>query len=566
MRFIFSYVKKYMNTVTLGLTIKIIGTIMDLIIPLIFAYITKSVIQKGDLNQVLIYGVIMLICSILAVVFNIIANRMAAKVAKDTTFEIRRDLFTKITNLEQADIDRFSVPTLVSRMTTDTYNINSMVGMIQRMGVRAPILLIGGMLMTLTLDPTLTLVMLCSLPIIFGIIYFVSKIGVPLYAKVQIAIDRLILVVRENISGAKVIRALDKTDYEKNRFDGANVTCSNQDRKASKVMATLNPLLNIIMNIGLIVVLYLGARRIFHAKTDQASVIAFMTYFTIILNAMLSVTRIFINVSKAAASAKRIVEIMDIEESMKIEEKEGTEHYIEFNGVDFSYNKKVNNLSNINFTLEKGQSLGIIGSTGSGKTTIVNLLMRFYDPDNGNIYVDGRNIKSIPKKELNEKFGVVFQQDTLFSETLLENIDFGRNIDFNQIESATKNAMAYDFITANEGFSKVLSARGSNLSGGQRQRVLLSRAMASNPEILILDDSSSALDYKTDANLRKSIRENYSGTTVVIVASRISSIAHCDKIIVLEDGNINAIGTHEELLKNSDLYKMIKKSQMGGEE
>ena len=317
---------------------------------------------------------------------------------------------------------------------------------------------------------------------------------------------------------------------------------------------------------SIVAVLVVGAINIKGEETKVGTVMAFTTYFTIILNAMLTITRIFMVFSRSLASLTRISYILDMKEDLKVEdiEPKESEYFIEFNNVDFSYNKKELNLENINFKLKHGQTLGIIGATGSGKTTIINLLMRFYDIDSGEILINGRNVKSIDAKELKDMFGIAFQNDTIFSDTIKENIVFGRNISDDDLQKAIKVSQAHDFIyNQKEGLETILTPKGTNISGGQKQRLYIARALANNPEILILDDSSSALDYKTDSLLRQEIQKNYN-TTTIIIAQRISSIKHSDFILVLDEGKTVGYGTHEQLMETSSIYNEIYQSQMGG--
>jgi len=493
---------------------------------------------------------------------------MAARVSRNATENIRHDLFAKISYLSSSQVDNLSVPSLISRMTTDTYNIHHMLGMMQRMGVRAPILLIGGIIVTSTLDIYLTLVLVAVLPFIAILVYIVTKRSIPLYKKQQQSVDKLVRKVRENIVGIRVIKALSKTDYEKEHFKDINYEVVRREKRAGMTTAIINPSMSLFLNLGLVCIILVGAFRVNAGLTEVGKIIAFLTYFTIILNAMLAVTRIFIIYSKASASANRISEVLDIEEDLALENIEAvkSDYNIEFNNVSFSYNNVENNLTDISFKLKRGESLGIIGSTGAGKTTIINLLMRFYDVTHGEILIDGKNIKSIDKSILSKKFGVVFQNDTIFEDTISENITLGRIIDEENIKCATKYAQAQEFIENIEGdYNSKLAIRGANLSGGQKQRVLISRALAGSPEILILDDSSSALDYKTDALLRKNINENFKDTTTIIIAQRVSSVMNLDHIIVLEDGEVIGYGIHDDLMKNCDIYKEISQSQMGGE-
>lgn len=566
MKNLFSYLRPYLGRISLGMFIKFFGTIMDLLLPWILAYMIDEVIPKSDIPLIFIWGGVMLVCSFIAIAGNIIANRMAAWVARSVTRKLRHDLFAKIFTLSNRQIDRVTIPSLVARMTTDTYHVHHFVGMIQRIGIRAPILLLGGILVTLTLDPVLTLVLVSILPLITAMVYFVSKKGVPLYTGLQLSVDKLIRVVRENITGIRVIKALSKTEYEKRRFDDINREVAQNEQKAGITMATTNPMMDFFLNIGLSLVIIAGAYRVNSDITEPGKILAFLSYFTIILNAMLSVTRIFVMYSKGSASANRIMQVMEIEEDMKQlpSPKEDSPYHISFRDVSFSYNGARDNLSHISFDLMQGETLGIIGATGSGKTTVINLLMRFYDANQGKILIHGENVNSMEIGQLRQKFGVVFQNDVLFADTIAENIRFGRELSDETVRSAIRSAQAEEFISAfPEKAQKELTVNGSNLSGGQKQRVLIARALAGNPEILILDDSSSALDYKTDALFRQAVKENFADTTTIIVAQRISSIMQADRILVLDDGATIGYGTHEELMESCPVYQEISQSQMG---
>lgn len=568
MKRIFGYLKPYIGRMTFGFIIKFIGTIMDLCLPWILAYIIDYIIPTKNINLIFIWGGLMIVCSILGVTLNITANRMAAKVARNATENIRHDLFEKISYLSSYQVDNFGVPSLISRMTTDTYNVHSMLGMMQRVGTRAPILLIGGIFVTSTLDIYLTLVLVAVLPLIALMVYFVTKKSIPLYKEQQISVDKLIRKVRENIVGIRVIKALSKSEYEKEHFKEINLEVVKKEKKAGMTTAIIDPSMSLLLNLGLVCIILVGAYRVNLGLTEVGKIIAFLTYFTIILNAMLAITRVFIAFSKASASANRISEVLDTPEDLVKENIDSikSDYHIEFNDVSFSYNNVENNLTDINFKLKRGESLGIIGSTGSGKTTIINLLMRFYDINIGEILINGQNIKSIDKSALSKKFGIVFQNDTIFEDTIFENITLGRKIDIEQVKNASLYAQASTFIeNIEDEYNARLDIRGANLSGGQKQRILIARALAGKPEILILDDSSSALDYKTDAMLRKEINNNFSETTTIIVAQRVSSVMSLDHILVLEDGEIIGYGSHDELINTCDVYKEISQSQMGGE-
>ena len=562
------YLRPHYFRMGIGLIIKFIGTIMDLFIPYILAHIIDNVIPTGRTAFIVFWGSIMLVCAILAVSFNIIANQKAARVARDTTEVIRHDLFSRIMNLSNKQTDYFTKPSLISRLTSDTYNVHQMVGMMQRLGVRAPILLIGGIIVTLTLDPALALVLVSVIPFIGVIMIFISKKAIPMYMKVQQTVDDMVRMVREDSAGIRVIKALSKGEYEKKKFADINEEVVLKEKKAGVTMALMNPAVNILLNFGLVLVIVVGAYRVNSGLTSVGKILAFTTYFTIISQAMMAISRMFIILSKANASAKRIVEIVDSEEDLLPVILDGYEEdaYIVFDNVSFSYDKIENNLTDISFKLKKGETLGIIGSTGSGKSTLIQLLMRFYDTDEGNIYIGGENIRSMDTEKLRKLFGVAFQNDTIFEDSIYENIRLGRDLTDEDIRKAIEYACATEFVEEKEdGEDGLLSIRGANLSGGQKQRVLIARALAAHPQILVLDDSSSALDYKTDATLRSNIKKHFDDTTLIIIAQRISSIMNADHIMVLEDGECIGYGTHEELLENCETYREISISQLGGD-
>lgn len=562
------YLRPHYFRMLIGLVIKFIGTIMDLFIPYILAHIIDNVIPTGKTGSIVLWGSIMLVCAIFAVSFNIIANQKAARVARDTTEVIRHDLFSRIMNLSNKQTDYFTKPSLISRLTSDTYNVHQMVGMMQRLGIRAPILLVGGIFVTLTLDPVLALVLVAVIPFIGVIMIFISKKAIPMYMTLQHTVDTMVRMVREDSAGIRVIKALSKGEYEKKKFADINEEVVQKEKKAGVTMALMNPAVNILLNFGLVLVIVVGAYRVNSGFTSVGKILAFTTYFTIISQAMMAISRMFIVLSKANASARRIVEIVDCEEDLLpvILEKYEGEDYIVFDKVSFSYDKIENNLTDISFKIKKGETLGIIGSTGSGKTTLIQLLMRFYDTDSGNIYIGGENIRSMETENLRKLFGVAFQNDTIFEDSIYENIRLGRDLTDEDIEKAIEYACAREFVEEKEaGDEEFLNIRGANLSGGQKQRVLIARALASHPQILVLDDSSSALDYKTDATLRANIKKYFDDTILIIIAQRISSIMNVDHIMVLEDGRCIGFGTHEELLENCETYREISVSQLGGD-
>lgn len=545
--------------------IKIAGTFAELLLPIIMAYMIDEIAPEKNIPLLITWGIIMLMCAVVAWGGNVKANRMASKVARDTTREIRNDLFSSTLYLSASQTDEVTVPSLVSRLSSDTYNLHNMIGMVQRLGIRTPILLIGGVALTFTVEPVLALVLLAIVPLLTLIVIYISSKGIVLYTSLQKAVDVMVRKVRDDYTGIRVIKALSKTEYESSDFRKINENVVSNETRAGLTMGITSPVLNMLLNLGMTAVIIVGAYRVSSGNAKVGEIIAFTSYFTIILNAVISISRIFVNISKGSASAKRISAILNMENPLvahpELSENINSDEYIAFENVTFGYNGSPA-LSNVSFSVRKGESLGIIGATGSGKTTIISLLLRFYDPDSGVIRVDGRDIRSYDEKELRNKFGVVLQNDFLMADTVKENIRFERDVSDSDVESAAKYAKAHDFISATEhGYDTGLTARGTNFSGGQKQRMLIARALAAKPDILILDDASSALDYKTDAMLRKTLISNFPDTNIVMIAQRISSVRFADKIIMLDKGCVAGYGSHEELIRNCEIYREMQNTQ-----
>lgn len=595
MKGILKYIKPYSAFMLLTLFLKFVAAMMDLLIPSLLAKIIDDIVPTGEVRLIFLWGGIMLICAVFSVTTNVTANRMAEVSAGGMTRRLRHDLFSRVTYLSAGQMDDFTVSSVVSRLTSDTYNVNRMLARMQRLGVRGPILLIGGILITMTMEPRLTLVLASALPFIILIVWVVTKKSIPVYSGQQKVLDEMVRVLQENITGVRVIRALSRTDYEKKRYDGVNENLAEIEQKAGRISSASSPLTTLVLNLGLTAVILTGAYLVQKGEAGPGVIIAFLSYFTIILNAMLGITKIFVMCSKGLASMRRIIEILEAPEEMPVnaleeDDKELAEEersiagekaveeekcaekaidkaeapLVEFKDVTFSYNKKGENLSHISFALKKGESLGIIGATGSGKSTIINLLLRFYDADQGEIRIGGKRIDTIPYPELRGMFGVVFQNDYLMAASMEENIDFFRGLSEEQIGEAALHAQAEKFIKEKEGnMDARVAVRGNNLSGGQKQRIMIARALAAKPQILVLDDASSALDYKTDAQLRKELHTHFRDTTTITIAQRISSIQGADHILVLEDGKCIGYGSHRELLENCREYQLIYELQMG---
>lgn len=559
-----SYLKPYSGIVSAGLLFKFIGSVAELFLPLILDYIIDEVVPVKDTKMLVILGFAMLGFSLVALFGNIIANRFAAKSSGGMTRDLRYDLFKKTTALKSSQVDSFTLPSLVSRLTSDTYYVNQAVARSLRLGVRAPILLIGGLALTFVLDWRLALVLLACVPLVTVAVVLITKKSVPMYTQVQKSGDGAVRAMQENISGVRVIKALSKTEYEVEKFGAVNDRLTADEFKTNRLTSLTNPIVTLILNAGLVGVIAVSAVL----GAQAGTVLAFLSFFTIILNAMLGISKIFVTLSRGVASAERIERVLYTDEIMPAGEyPEGASGFkIEFDNVKFSYNGKENNIDGVSFAVGQGKTVGVIGGTGSGKTTLINLLMRFYDVDGGAVYVDGKDVRSYPPEELRSKFGAAFQNDFLIASTVRENIDYFRGLPEEDILKAAECSCADEFISGLEGgLNFVLAQKAANLSGGQKQRLLIARALAGNPEILVLDDSSSALDYATDAKLRKGLKEKYPGCTQFIVAQRVSAVMNVDLIIVMDDGKVVGTGTHEQLLQTCGEYRQICLVQTGGD-
>ena len=561
------YIAPYYGFIALTLFIKLIGSVLDLMLPYLMEIMLDEKVPAGEVGQIYLYGVWMLLCAAGVLGFNILANMMSAKSSGAITKKLRHDLFEKLQNLSAGQMDAVTVSSAESRLTSDTYNVNQLLARLQRIGIRAPILLLGGIFMMLTMDLHLALVLVALLPIIAVVVYFVTKYSVPLYTQQQTVLDKIVRVSQENITGVRVIKALSKTDYEKARFNAVNHELADIGVRAGRISGATNPIASAVLRLGLTLVVLLGAYRINDGTMETGVIVAFLQYFTMILNAMLAVTRVFVMWSKGEASAKRVAGILEMPEDLQVqpalEEVPDKAPHIEFDHVSFSYTGIGSNIQDLSFRLEKGQTLGILGPTGSGKSTILNLLLRLYDPASGTVRIDGQDIRTIPYETLREKFGIVFQNDFVTEGTIAHNIRFFRDLEPADLEKAAQAAQA-EFIAQKEGGMEAeVQVRGNNLSGGQKQRLLIARALAANPEILILDDASSALDYATDSALRQALRTGYRDTTTVVVAQRVSSLRHADLILVLEDGQVIGKGNHDALMESCEEYRIIAQTQMG---
>ncbi len=580
MGLILRYMKKYWGRIAKSTFIKLLATVSELMIPYILEHLIDEVVPLGDLGPVLLWGLLMIGTAVLTRQLNVTANRTAVDNAHNVSYDVRQALFARTANLSGAQFDAFGLPSLISRMTSDSYNVQSCVQSLQTITIRAPIMLLGGIVVTMTMDAALSSILCVMAPILLVVIICVSRFGIPLYRQVQTKLDGVVRVMREDITGIRVVKALSKTGYEKRRFAAANNDMTRTDVKASTIMAIPGPFMQMCLNIGLTLVVWVGALRVNGGLMKPGVILAFLTYFNMVMQGVMGINRIFMMISKASASADRIDQVLSTLPDQRVlaleeaKEPSGGE-FIRFEHVNFSYpgssgaldpsqGEREQCLYDISFALERGESLGIIGPTGCGKTTIINLLMRFYDVEDGGVFVDGRDVRTYEKDELHRKFGVVFQNDMVFFNTLRENIRFGRDLDDAALRAAVEDAAAAEYIDSlAEGLDYRADIKGANLSGGQKQRLLIARALAGDPEILVLDDSSSALDYKTDALLRRAIFERHKNSTTIMVAQRVSSIQNMTHILVMDNGRCIGYGSHEELLKTCPAYLDIYNAQMG---
>lgn len=581
MGLIFRAMSRYPRAVATSIFIKLLATISELMLPYILEHIIDDVAPLGNLQAAVLWGLLMFGAALLCRQLNVSANRRAIFNAHRVSYDLRQELFRKTVNLSGSQFDSFGLPSLISRMTSDSYNVQTSVQQFQTLCVRAPMLLIGGVGVTLVMDASLAVILLAILPVLILVVFAVTSKGLPMYNRVQQRLDVVVRVMRENITGIRVVKALSKTEYEKRRFDKANQDMTDQDIAASTVMAIPSPLMQLCINGSLSLVVLFGASRVNEGLMEPGVILAFLTYFNMITMGVMGLSRIFMTLSKAAASANRMDEVLQAETDQQIlpgseARTPAGDGFIRFEHVNFSYGedtsdstgfvgeKREKALTDISFTLKRGESLGIIGPTGCGKSTIISLLMRFYDVTDGGVFLDGKDVRTYDKDTLRSRFGVCFQNDMAFQDTLRSNVLFGRDLDDQAFRTAIESSMAAEYIDALEdGPEHEAAIKGANLSGGQKQRLLVARALAARPEILVLDDSSSALDYRTDAAMRRAIQDNYGDATLILIAQRVSSIMGMDHILVMDNGACVGYGTHEELLKNCPAYRETYQVQMG---
>ena len=583
------YLKSFKKQVIIGPFFKLLEAIFELIVPLVMASIIDKGIANGDKSYVLKMGGVMILLGVLGLVFALICQYSAALASQGVGTKLRNDLFRHINSLSYKEIDELGTNSLITRITNDVNQIQLVVAMLIRLVIRAPFLVIGAAVMALMIDLKLGLIFIVVAPLVSAVLYFVMSRSVPFYKVRQTKLDEVSLITRENLSGARVIRAFSKQEHEKKRFNESSDEVADIAIRVGKLSAFLNPATFIILNVAIIAIIWFGGFRVDNGSLTQGQIIAFVNYMTQISLALVVVANLVVIFTKGSASAARINEIFETESSViegnyasdavdnnsnitNIGEAHNTTNSvpkIQFKDVSFSYHgNEEYSLEHLTVEIQRGETVGIIGGTGSGKTTLVNLLPRFYDTSKGSILIDGVDVKEYSLEALRKQFGIVPQKAALFGGTILENMRFAKeDATLEEIRKAAKIAQAEEFIESKpEGYNEVVSQGGKNLSGGQKQRLTIARALVGNPEVLILDDSASALDFATDAKLRKAIHENCEGMTVFIVSQRANSIKYADKIIVLDDGIVKGIGTHDELFESCEVYLEICLSQLSEEE
>lgn len=560
------FLRPYKKECIIGPAFKLLEAIFELLLPTIMVLIINNGVDKHNIDYVLKMGGVMLLMATLGFCCSMICQYYAARASQGFGTTLRNTIFKHISSLSYAEVDTLGTSSLINRITNDVNQLQLAVAMLIRLVIRAPFICIGAIIMSMIMDFRLSLIILAATPIFAVILYLVISKSSPLYRKYQQKLDKIALILRENLSGVRVIRAFARTESEKKRFYVANDDLTDTAIHVGKVSALLNPMTSFVMNAAVIAILWSAGFHINAGRLSHGEIIALVNYITQILLALIVVSNLVIIFTKAVTSAGRINEVLAVCTSIQDKESQvqhvisGTSPSIQFNSVSFAYNNTGDKvLEDISVTIKRGETIGIIGSTGSGKSTFVNLIPRFYDVTEGSIFVDGRNIKDYKLHELRDKISVVPQKAVLFTGTISENIRWGKqNATDEEVNAAAKIAQADEFISnLPEGYNTQVSRGGLNFSGGQKQRLTIARAIVSKPDILILDDSSSALDFATDVELRRAITESSKNMTVLIVSQRASTIKQADKIIVFDDRHISGFGTHKELMDNCEVYKEI---------
>lgn len=566
------YLKNYKKETVLAPLFKLLEATFELIVPLVMASIIDKGIGQNDKSHIIYMGLLMVGLGVIGLICSITAQYFSAKAAVGFSTELKSALFKHIQGLSFTEIDKLGTSTLITRLTSDVNQLQNGVNMVLRLFLRSPFIVIGAMIMAFTVDVKAALIFVIIIPLLCIVVFTIMGVTIPMFKKVQTGLDNVLLKTRENLTGARVIRAFGKEESEIEKYVDSNEFLTSMQKKTAKISGLMNPITYVIVNAGIVGLLYSGAIRVDNGIISQGAVVALVNYMSQILVELIKLANLIILVTKAIASGNRVASIFEHENSLcEVEEtiedsnsEDFKDYSVAFDNVSLKYADGSDEaLENINFKVKKGETIGIIGGTGSGKSSLVNMIPRFYDATLGNIYVNGINVKNYKKNELRNKVGIVLQKAVLFKGTIRENILWGKkDATDKEIMEALEVAQATDVVMKKEGkLDEMIAQGGKNLSGGQKQRLTIARAIIRNPEILILDDSASALDFATDAALRKAIRNLDYKPTVFIVSQRAASIMYADQIIVLDDGLVVGIGKHESLLENCNVYREIYESQ-----
>ena len=569
MKSLLRYLGSYKKESILAPLFKLLEALFELFVPLVMARIIDIGIKNSDIGYILKMGGLLILLGIIGLVCSLTAQYFAAKAAVGFGTALRHDLFQHIQSLSYSEVDTVGTSTLITRMTSDINQVQAGVNLFLRLFMRSPFIVFGAMIMAFTIDWKAAMIFVITIPALSVVVFGIMLVSIPMYRKVQSRLDRVTQLTRENLVGARVIRAFNRQKDERENFTEANALLMKVQVFVGKITAILNPVTYIIINVAIVVLLWVGANQVNNGIILQGAVVALVNYMSQILVELVKLANLIINITKSLACANRIQNVMELKPSLTeystTEVKEtNSENYIEFDHVTFAHqNAKEPSLTDISFKVKKGQTIGIIGGTGSGKSSLINLIPRFYDATKGKITVDGTDIKRYPLNQIRTMVGIVPQKAVLFKGTIAENMRWGKK-DATEAEmmEALKTAQAAEVVEGKEGgLNADILQGGKNLSGGQRQRLTIARALVKKPEILILDDSASALDYATDAKLRKAIKKMDRNMTVFIVSQRSTTIQYADQIIVLDDGKMVGIGKHEELLRSCEVYQEIYYSQ-----
>ncbi len=567
------FLKPFQLAIYLVLGLVLLQSLSELYLPTLMADIVDKGVVTGDTNYIWRIGGFMLLVAAGGMICSIAASFYSAKAASGFGRLLRSKIFAHVGNFSLHEFDKLGTASLITRTTNDITQIQQVLVMMLRMMAMAPMMCIGGIIMAYSKDAKLTLVLAVALPILVLAIVVIARKGIPLFKAMQVKLDNLNRVLRENLTGIRVIRSFNRVDHEKKRFDEANWDLTQTAIKVNKIMAAMMPIMMIVLNLSTVAIVWFGGLRISHGHMQVGDMMAFIQYAMQIMFSFIMLSMMFVMIPRASVSAVRINEVLetvaDIKDSSTPLSGDGVIGHVEFQDVTFSYpGAEMPAISNISFSMRPGEVTAIIGGTGSGKSTLINLIPRFYDVDSGKVLVDGIDVREIAQEQLRKKIGFVPQQSVLFTGTIAENIRYGKETaTTEEVEHAAEVAQAKEFI-ANmpEGFDAVIAQGGTNVSGGQKQRLSIARALVRKPEIYIFDDSFSALDFKTDAKLRSALKAETGNSTVLIVAQRVTTIMDADQIIVLDNGEITGIGKHKELMESSAVYREIVMSQLSEEE